>query len=69
MPVICSLIEHGFFPVFSMARKVMLYSNGIYTTIFDIMSIFGSSEKSLARRKNWHDVIVLHRLILGEAEV
>ena len=27
MPMICSLIEHGFLPVFSIERKVMLYSN------------------------------------------
>ena len=30
MPMICSLIEHGFLPVFSIERKVMLYSNLIY---------------------------------------
>ena len=33
MPMICSLIEHGFLPVFSVERKVMLYSNFIYITI------------------------------------
>ena len=27
MPMICSLIEHGFLPVFSVEGKVMLYSN------------------------------------------
>ena len=27
MPMICSPIEHGFLPVFSIERKVMLYSN------------------------------------------
>ena len=27
MPTICSLIEHGFLPVFSIEKKVMLYSN------------------------------------------
>ena len=26
MPMICSLIEHGFLPVVSIQRKVMLYS-------------------------------------------
>ena len=30
MPMICSLIEHGFLPVFSIERKVMLYSNVFY---------------------------------------
>ena len=30
MPMICSLIEHGFLPVFSIEGKVMLYSNQIY---------------------------------------
>ena len=29
MPMICSLIEHGFLPVFSMERKVMLCSKTI----------------------------------------
>ena len=27
MSMICSIIEHGFLPVFSIERKVMLYSN------------------------------------------
>ena len=27
MPMICSLIEHGFLPVFLIERKVILYSN------------------------------------------
>ena len=30
MAMICSLIEHGFLPVFSIERKVMLYSNTFY---------------------------------------
>ena len=31
MPMICSLMEHGFLPVVSIERKVMLYSNTFYT--------------------------------------
>ena len=27
MPMICSLIQHGFLPVFSIVVKIMLYSN------------------------------------------
>ena len=36
MPVICSPIEHGFLPVFSIEKKVMLYSNKVLlaTTIW-----------------------------------
>ena len=30
MPIICSLIQHGFLPVFSIAGKIILYSNTPY---------------------------------------
>ena len=33
MPMICSLIEHGFLPVLSIERKVMLYSNYHYCSL------------------------------------
>ena len=32
MPVICSLIQHGFLPVFSVVEEMMLYSNGFLKT-------------------------------------
>ena len=36
--MICSLIEHGFLPVFSIERKVMLYSNIFYTAMDSFLS-------------------------------
>ena len=32
MPMICSLMEHGLLPVFSIEGKVMLYSERFYKT-------------------------------------
>ena len=53
MPMICSLIEHGFLPVFSTERKVMLYSN----LLLLIMNTFNQNIKSTVMEMALHEIL------------
>ena len=54
MIMICSLIEHGFLPVFSTERKVMLYSN----LLLLIMNAFNQNIKSTVMEMALHEIFM-----------
>ena len=51
IPMICSLIEHGFLPVFSIERKIMLYSK-----TFLCLIVYMATKSSFIKTSKQYDM-------------
>ena len=60
MLMICSLIEHGFLPVFSIEGNVMLYSNSRYTLIDNYFTFVGQGDMAVSNSigSNVFDILI-----------
>ena len=59
MPVMCSLIQHGFLPVFSMVVKIMLYSNEDMHGYLWIQSKLKMKNQNVTGRKYFRKAILI----------